>query len=71
MTHAVFTGPIRGTVTLDNGTTIDVQPDVLYVDDADQAAEIAHKIGVRYQVEGHPMHAFGDPFNYVAPEGKA
>jgi FMN phosphatase YigB (HAD superfamily) len=54
MSHAVLTGPIRGTVTLADGTVVDVRPDVVYVDSPEQAAEVAHLIGERHEVEGHP-----------------
>ena len=62
MTHAVLTGPIKGTVTLADGTVVDVKPAVVYVDTPDQAAEVAHLVGERYAAEGHPAHDFGDPF---------
>jgi predicted transcriptional regulator of viral defense system len=67
MSHAVLTGPIKGTVTLADGTAVDVKPDVVYVDTPEQAAEVADLIGKRYEVEGHPAHDFGDTFTYTAP----
>lgn len=67
MTHAVLTGPIRGTVTLADGTEVDVRPGVVMVDTPEQAAEVAHLIGERYAAEGHPMHNPGDPFVHNAP----
>lgn len=51
--HVLLTGPITGTVTLDDGTVVDVTQPVIAVTD-EQAAEIAHKIGERYAAEGHP-----------------
>jgi hypothetical protein len=64
MTHAVITGPIKGTVTLADGTVVDVRPDVVYVDTPEQAAEVAHQIGLRYAKDGHPAHDPGDKFVY-------
>lgn len=55
MNHLVATGPIRGTVTLADGRTIDVSPDVVTVDDRATAYEIAYLIGERYAAEGHPV----------------
>ncbi len=69
MSHAVLTGPIKGTVTLADGTVIDVKPDLVLVDSPEQAAEVAHLVGQRYAAEGHPAHDFGDPFLYEAPKG--
>lgn len=69
MTHAVLTGPIKGTVTLADGTVVDVKPTLIYVDSPEQAAEVAHLIGERYAAEGHPSHDHGDEFVYTAPEG--
>lgn len=65
MTHAVITGPIRGTVTLSDGTVVDVKPDVVFVDSADAAAEVAQQIGVRLEEEGHPAHDADVPFVYT------
>jgi hypothetical protein len=62
MTHAVLTGPIRGTVTLVDGTVVDVKPDVVYVDSSEQAGEVAHRIALRYEDEGHPAHDADNPF---------
>jgi hypothetical protein len=55
MTHAVLTGPIRGTVTLEDGTVVDVRPEIVYVETHEQAKEVAHLIGERYAAEGHPL----------------
>lgn len=66
MTHAVFTGPIRGTVTLADGTVVDVRPDMVHLDSPEQAAEVAHLIGERYAAEGHPMHDPDQPFTHDA-----
>lgn len=51
--HVLLTGPIKGTVMLDDGTVVDVSAPVISVTD-EQAVEIAHKIGERYAAEGHP-----------------
>lgn len=66
MTHAVLTGPIKGTVTLEDGTVVDVKPDVVFVDTPEQAAEVATLIGERYAREGHPAHEYGDEFVHDA-----
>lgn len=52
--HAVYTGPIRGSVTLADGTVVHVGPDVIEVASPGQGAEVAHLIGERHQAEGHP-----------------
>ena len=65
MSHAVLTGPITGTVTLPDGTVVDVTPQVVYVDDQATADAVAHAIAVRYANEGHPT----DPnYTYVPKE---
>lgn len=71
MSHAVLTGPIRGTVTLADGTVVDVRELVVYVDTPEQAAEVAHLIGERYAAEGHPGHDPGDEFVHNAKQSKA
>ena len=52
-THVLLTGPITGSVELEDGTVVDVSAPFIEVDD-EQAAEIAHAIGKRYADEGHP-----------------
>lgn len=52
--HVVLTGPIQGTVTLDDGTVVDVGPQVIEVSNEEHAQEVAHLIALRYQEEGHP-----------------
>jgi hypothetical protein len=59
-----MTGPITGTVTLEDGTEVDVSPDFAMVDSPEQAAEVAHLIALRYQGEGHPGHDADHPFVY-------
>lgn len=75
--HVVLTGPITGTVTLDDGTVVDVTQPVVGVESPERAAEIAHAVGLRYAEEGHPDDIEVDeesgelvqrPFDYVAPE---
>jgi hypothetical protein len=62
--HVVMTGPITGSVTLEDGTTYDVTQPFVEVD-PDHAEEVAHLIGQRYADEGHPT----DPnYTYDAPK---
>lgn len=65
MSHAILTGPIKGTVTLSDGTVVDVKPDMIFVDTPEQRDEVAHLIGERYAAEGHPAHEHADPFIYT------
>jgi hypothetical protein len=53
-THAVLTGPIKGTVTTEDGTEVDVSATHVYVDSLEKAEEVAFLIGERYAEEGHP-----------------
>lgn len=53
-THAVLTGPIKGSVTLSDGTSVDVSDAVVYVDSLERAAEVAHQIGKHWEARGHP-----------------
>ncbi len=62
--HVILTGPIAGTVTTKDGTTIDVGPVAVAVPD-DKAAEVAHLIGLRYAAESHPNDS---TFAYEAPK---
>ena len=65
MSHAVLTGPISGTVTLPDGTEVDVTPEVVYVDTPEAAEQVAHAVGQRYADEGHPT----DPnYTYTPPK---
>jgi hypothetical protein len=55
--HVVIVGPhVRGYVTLADGTTVDVSPDVIEVDTIEIAKEIGHHVGIRLEEEGHPAH---------------
>ena len=55
--HVVVTGPARGAVTLEDGTTYDVSADVIEVESPDHAEEVADLIGRKFEAEGHPDHA--------------
>lgn len=76
--HVVLTGPIQGTVTLDDGTLVDVSAPAVAVDSPERAAEVAHQIGLRYADEGHPDDIERDEggqlvqraFDYQAPTAK-
>lgn len=63
MSHIVLTGPIQGSVVLDDGTKIDVTPQVIEVASPAQAAELADLIARSYVANGHP-EVDGD-FKYV------
>lgn len=52
--HAVLTGPIKGAVTLADGTEVDVSAPVVLVETPEQAEEVSFLIGERYAEEGHP-----------------
>lgn len=52
--HVLLTGPIRGTVTLDDGTVVDVTPDVIEVSGPVEAAQIDKQIGAHWVTHGHP-----------------
>lgn len=62
--HALYTGPIRGTVTLADGTVVDVRPDVVYLDTLEQVEETARLIAERHVAKGHPHHDPDQPFTY-------
>lgn len=78
--HVVLTGPIQGTVTLEDGTVVDVSPVAVEVGSPEEAAEVAHQIGLRYAAEGHPDDVERDPetgemvqreFVYITPDEQA
>lgn len=52
--HVLLTGPISGPVRLADGTEVDVTPAVLEFDSLEQAAEVAHAIGLAHAEVGHP-----------------
>lgn len=60
----VSTGPIGGTVTLADGTEVDVTADYVEVPSQDVANEVANLVSQRYVDEGHPDHDAAEPFNY-------
>jgi len=71
MTHALVTGPITGRIPHGDGF-VDVTPDVLLFDSADEAAKVADAIEVEHAVRGtHPLDAecahLDDPEAY--PDG--
>ena len=53
-THVVLTGPIRGSVTTEDGTEVDVTAPVILVNSKEEAEEVSFLIGERYAEEGHP-----------------
>lgn len=59
--HVVLTGPIRGTVETADGDVVDVTPEVIEVESAEKAAEVAALLGDRYAAEGHPDDVEVDP----------
>lgn len=55
--HALLTGDTRrfgNRVTLPDGTEVDTTPAVIYLDSAEDAAEVAHQIGLGHAEHGHP-----------------
>lgn len=68
--HAVLTGPIRGVVTLPDGTDVNVTDEVVYLDSIEQAHAVAHAIGEHYATEGHPHHRASDPFVHDTDRSK-
>jgi hypothetical protein len=52
----VMTGPVRGPVKLVDGTVYDVSDDYIEVASVAHAGELSHHIGIRHEVEGHPVH---------------
>jgi len=64
----VYTGPwIRGPVTLPDGTTYDVSPDIIEVDIGHELL-VSHAIGERHAADGHPLHDPDQPFVHIPPE---
>lgn len=55
--HALYTGNTRrfgNRVQLEDGTEVDVAPDVIWLDSMEEAAEVAHAIGLAHAEHGHP-----------------
>lgn len=69
----VLTGPIFGIITLTDGTKYSVTPDAIEVQSQAHAGELAHKIGLLHEQNGHPFHDEDTPFvhecNEHCPEG--
>jgi len=69
--HAVMTGPVKKEFSLSTGAVVDTRPDVVYVDTAEEAAELADLIGKYHADPSTPMHPDHDedhPFVYTPPE---
>lgn len=63
-THALLTGDTRrfgNRVTLSDGTEVDTSAPVIYLDSFEQAAEVAHQIGLGHVEHGHPDDVEADP----------
>jgi hypothetical protein len=54
MQHALLTGPIQGLLTLQDGTVVNVTPDVIEVSGQEQADEVSFLIGEHWVQHGHP-----------------
>jgi hypothetical protein len=75
-THALLTGPIRGTVVKEDGREIDVTAPIVYLSSKEEAEEVAFLVGERYAEEGHPDDIERDddgnlvqrPFEHVVPK---
>ena len=64
----VFTGPIKGEITLTDGSTYNVSDDYVEADSHEAAGELSHYIGLRHESEGHPGHTEDEPFVHVCTE---
>jgi hypothetical protein len=51
--HALITGPISGTVTLEDGTVVDVTPPIIELH-PDKHEEVSFLIGEHFVQHGHP-----------------
>ena len=60
--HLLVTGPVKGTVTLDDGRVIDVSPALIELDSFEDVLAVADKIGERHAERGHPELAPDDTF---------
>lgn len=75
-THVVLTGPIKGSVTREDGTEVDVTAPIVHANSVEEAEEVAFLIGERYAAEGHPDDIERDedgtlvqrPFERVVPK---
>lgn len=52
--HVLYTGPISGEVQLADGSRVNVSPAVLEFETLEEAAEVAHAIGLAHAKAGHP-----------------
>lgn len=60
--HALITGPVKGTVTTGAGDEVDVTAPVLYFSSPEEAMDVADAIGRKYADHGHPDHDADQPF---------
>jgi hypothetical protein len=60
----VLTGPIQGTVTLPDGTEVDVTDTIIEVESDEQGVAVAEAIAERHVAEGHPDFA-AEPHDFV------
>jgi hypothetical protein len=67
--HALITGPVKGTVTTAAGDEVDVTPPVLYFDSEEEARDVADAIGARHAERGHPDHDADQPFVHESARG--
>lgn len=67
--HVVLLGPIKGVITLDDGTEYDVNGDRAVVASPEHAAELADKVGDHYEKHGHPHHDADKPFRHTKRKG--
>ena len=61
--HALLTGKVYGNFTMEDGTVYDVSDAIIEIDPK-HAGEIAHKIGVHHEENGHPDHGPDEPFTH-------
>ncbi len=63
-------GPVRGEITLSDGTVVDVTPEAIVLP-MEQHAEAAQLVADRYETEGHPDHLYGDAFVHDTDQSAA
>jgi hypothetical protein len=66
--HLVITGPITGEVTLADGSTVNVTPDVIEADSPEHALAVSDAIGRHYETYSHPLHDGDQPFTLTPSE---
>jgi hypothetical protein len=66
----MLTGPVSAPIELADGTVIDVSPPFIELASVEQAGEVSHRIGLRYEEEGHPGHQsrFSDGYDPLRDE---